>query len=220
MSLDLDANRSWKLWNRQLLNDDKYGDWYAWTLTTHLTPRFLFKKFERRCAFVMSKHGLSVPLLPSDPLPSRTLARRHGVAIFVLPAVSVHGHQHFHGLARVPRSQPLETFTVREQEVKQTLRVPRDIAVIFQTRFGRGVDGTFSDVNILHDNTPVICGGVECIATALPVNERLDIAEHRVVNYWDKTSDGEVREFGSGEWVPLWVRQALPSADTSRVKSS
>lgn len=217
MQLDEQVKDSWKRWNKQLLNDDAYGHWFAFTLTTHLTDKFLWRKFERRCAFAMNANGLEPPLLPTDAMPTRTDIRKQGVVVFVLPSVSREGHKHFHGMCRTPMNQPLTTLTIWETNKPQNIVVPMSLRQVFEVRFGKGVDGTFRNINILHDQVPCEVLGMKCQGTALPLDSELDIASHRVLNYWNKTKDGEHRDFSNGEWVPHWVRHALPSADTTRV---
>ncbi len=210
---------SWKLWNRQLLNDDHQGDWYGFSLTTHLTTPFLIRKLERRCLYVMDKRGLVVPLSDADPLPSRTHVRRNGVVVFLLPATSHAGHEHFHGMARVPKQQAATVMTIYENDAQKQVVVPVDIHRVFQTQFGKGIDATFRNIHLLHDNVCVTMHGAQCVGTAEPLNRQLDIATHRVLRYWQKTDDGELRDFGESVWIPQWVRQALPSADTTRPAS-
>jgi len=211
------AKHSWGKWNRQLLNDDVRGNYFAFTLTTHLTYPFLKRKLERRCAYAMDKRGLAVPLTDRDAMPSRTSVRCDGIAVYVLPAVSAHEHKHFHGLIRVPKQSSLTVMTIRTNEQPAEIVVPLDVMTVFQTRFGKGHDYAFRDINVLHDHLPRTHDGAECVGTALPLNDSISVADHRVHQYWQKTSDGERREFGEGDWIPNWVRLALPSADTTKL---
>ena len=199
-SQNLHAKNSWCLWLRQLIHEDTHGKYFAASLNTHLTPDVLVAKLDRRCQF----QNVELNLRNKD---SNARKRRRGTCAFVLPALSALGNRHYHLLIRVPRlyAEPWLPCDIHEHSRTISIDAPTIVSGIFHTRFGTHTDRTFTDLHILNDGR-----------SAVPI-EPGDL-DARVMGYWQKRSDGEWRSFDHAEWVPMNVRTALPSGNTTRHK--
>lgn len=199
-SQNFNAKKSWCLWLRQTIHDDAHGLYFAASLNTHITHDVLVPKLDRRCQF----QNTTLNLKETD---SQARIRRRGTCVFVLPALSALGDHHYHLLIRVPKLYA-EWMPCDIHERSQTISIdaPAIVSGIFRTRFGTTTDRTFTDIHILNDGR-----------VAVPI-EPGDL-DARVMGYWKKRKDGEWRSFDHAEWVPLNVRTALPSGNTTRPRA-
>lgn len=200
MNYQHDTKASWKKYLRQLVHDDRHGSWFAFSLTSEIPPASIIKKLARRC----EAQSISAQTSSADSI---ARVRRRGVCAFIVPSVSAAGHTHTHGMVRVPTmfSQPRCEMDIRDHGIAIRIDVPLMLAEVFRTQYGEHTDSAFINLNILNDG---------CRAVALGHNGALD--DTRTYRYWTKTEDGEVRSLNDAEWVPHWVRAALPNANTER----
>lgn len=186
---------TWTRWLHQTFNDDAFGHWIAFTLNTRYSVNQLVDKFETRCQYTAQ---LFYHLAPTD---SRARTRRRGVCAFVMPAISLNGRLHFHGLIRIPRQDldPVELWnnvTFNESGCLRTIRIP---PVLKHLLFRRpdSEQSTFGDIHLRHDGERVVF-----------LNEDGQTADS-VLSYWSKVKDGEMRKFSDGQFVPHAVRAVL-----------
>jgi hypothetical protein len=191
---------SWTKYLRQLVHDDRHGSWFAFSLTSELPPASVIKKLARRC----EANSISAQTSSADSI---ARVRRRGVCAFVVPSVSAAGHTHTHGMVRVPKmfSQPGWEMDIQEHGTTIRIDVPLMLAEVFRTQYGEHADTAFININILNDGR-----------RAVVLGHNDDFDERRTYRYWTKTEDGEVRNLNDAEFVPHWVRAALPNANTER----
>ena len=200
-SQSLTAKTSWCPWISQLIHDDAHGTYFAASLNTHLTHDVLVPKLDRRCQF----QNTTLNLKETD---SHARIRRRGTCVFVLPALSALGNHHCHLLIRVPRLyvDPWMPCDIHERSRTISIDAPLIVREVFRSRFGTTTDRTFTDIHILNDGraaVPIEPGDLDAV----------------VMGYWKKRTDGEWRSFDHAEWVPMSVRNALPSANTTRPRA-
>lgn len=200
MSYPHDTKASWNKYLRQLIHDDCHGSWFVFSLTSELPPTSIINKLARRC----EAQSVSAQTSSADSI---ARVRRRGVCAFIVPSVSGAGHTHTHGMVRVPKmfSQPRWEMNIQEHGTTIRIDVPLVLAEVFRTQYGEHTDAAFINLNILNDGSR---------AVALGHDYAFD--ETRTYRFWTKTEDGEVRNLNDAEWVPHWVRAALPNANTER----
>ena len=200
-SQNFHAKTSWCLWLRQTIHDDAHGTYFAASLNTHITHDVLVPKLDRRCQF----QNTALDLKETD---SHARIRRRGTCVFVLPALSALGNHHYHLLIRVPKlyAEPWMPCDIHEHSRTISIDAPVIVRDVFRTRFGKTTDRAFTDLHILNDGraaVPIEFGDLDGV----------------VMRYWKKRKDGEWRSFDHAEWVPLNVRTALPSGNTTRPRA-
>lgn len=204
------TNISWSHYLAQLINDDKLGSYCAWSLMTKATLDVITPLLHRRCLVATNLH---------NPTPRRQLNRaelerwsrsqiaHRGTMVFILPATSVEGVAHFHGLIRTPREfcdvvLPLNTYV---NGTAMEVMVPQEVAFVFGAMRGdhKGND-LLRNINLTHDKGRAVLLHVD------------SVVREKVLSYYQKTSDGEVRDFTNAHFVPHIIRKALPNANTTR----
>jgi len=204
------SNASWSQYLAQLINDDKLGSYCSWSLTTNATTDIIKPILHRRCLVATNLH---------NPNPRRQLNREElmrwsraelahrGTMVFMLPATSIEGVTHFHGLIRTPREYcdallPLKTYV---DGTAQVVMVPQEIVFVFGPMRGdhKG-NNLLRNINITNDRNAAV------------LLHKDDIVRARVLSYYQKTADGEVRDFTNAHFVPHLIRKALPNANTTR----
>lgn len=126
-----------------------------------------------------------------------------GVFVFLLPAVSRAGRIHYHGFIRVPveRIEALQDWTpavICQQGCHYTIRVPRIIRNLLWNSHTKNEESAFGNLHL--DNH----------------DEHLSLITYgsggsqKILNYWNKTRDGEVRMFSEGEFIPHEARKLVP----------
>lgn len=168
-----EVTHAWTNWLKQHLHDDTNGRYAAFTLTTEYSQWVLREKFSDRCSA--------------------------GTFVFLLPATSARGHQHFHGLIRVPANaiQCQTEVTIREAGRDKSIEVPELLRTLLWNRYTQTTKSTFGDLHLRNDGKQVVL-----------MTYRTDAAAS-VLSYWKKTSDHEVRDFSNGEFIPHHHRTAI-----------
>lgn len=168
--------KQWVRWLAQHLHDDKKGRYAAFSLNSLYSLRALRKRCEARC-------------------PDETF-------VFLLPAVSASGMEHYHGLVRVPERSTTDPrcwvqALISEDSKDCGIYVPLPIKNLFWSPNPSKLDSNLGDIHFNNDGDQV----------QLFTHERGDA--YRVFRYWEKRRDGEIRHFGEGEFMPHRNRAAI-----------
>lgn len=196
---------AWKQYNKQLIHDDIYGMWFAFTLTTTFTTHQLHKTLLVRAETAGKLCGLHAHNQTAG-------TRKHrGICAFLLPAVSYNGFPHHHGLLRVPRAYCCDekVITTSEHGNNLTMVVPSSVREYFRLFPVRAE----LNLNLLYDTREDLTGTTHY---ALPLDADPQTASTRALSYWSDRSDGELRRFDQAVFIPWEVRAALPNADTTK----
>lgn len=201
---------SWRRYLAQLIHDDALGAYCAFSLTTTASLDALTRIVSIRCLRATHLHNPEPRRrLTRDDLRSwsRSQLQHRGTLVFLLPATSASGHQHFHGFIRTPReyAQHLLPLTIYEHSERREVLIPQEVAVVFgAAKNDRFNNNALRNIHITNDGT-----------RAVLLHENADAREH-ALNYWMKTSDGEVRDFDNAHAIPHLIRKALPNANTTQ----
>lgn len=128
--------------------------------------------------------------------------KKKGVFVFLLPAISFAGTKHFHGLVRLPLvslkgNRNWTVAEIREHDEPLPIRVPIVLYDCFWNRDTFNTGSTFGNLHLRHD------GRLVDILTPHSFVAR------SVMAYWTKTTDGELRDFDEGRFVPHKHRTLL-----------
>ena len=121
---------------------------------------------------------------------------------YVLPATSWGGRVHYHGLIRFPatRLEPTNRWVsaeINEDGNALPIWVPLVLKELAWNAKTKNTGSTFGDLHLRNDGTHVeLLTSGSCVAAS-------------VLDYWQKTSDGEVRDFSSGDFFPYDNRRAV-----------
>lgn len=191
----------WTHTNKQLIHDDVFGLWFAFSIATDLNPYSLQRHLLLRAHAASRRCGLS------EFNTSPTRVKHRGCCAFLLPATSYAGFPHYHGMVRVPREYGTteKVMCIHEEGKDKRICVPESVKSFLTSP-------PFALLNIHVLNEDVLDG----ISRAVPLHEHPDLASRRALDYWTHRSDGELRRFDEAEWVPWNVRAALPNADTAK----
>ena len=180
---------AWCRWLKQVIHDDAYGHWVAFTLTTRYRLSVLAQRFTERCRLV---DGWTADH-------SDLRMRRSGLCAYILPAVSAANHSHFHGILRLPRSEcppDAEWVTVKIDEASKRLKI--SVPPILRALLWKKPDSpqsTFGNVHLRHTDHRV---------------ELLDPKSGQsVLSYWNQNRDGEHRDFDEAVFAPWGMRNVL-----------
>jgi len=209
---------SWEKYLAQLINDDTTGCYCAFSLITPAPLEVLLRTLHSRCIRATNIHNPK-PCSRLHRSELRKWKRREiadrGSMVFLLPAISSAGTQHFHGLVRTPRefSHALLTMNHYCEGKKVRVIVPQEVTfVLGRIRRDNAGNDILRNINIHTHRT----------LWSLPVDDErasllhLDAdARTSVLAYYTKTSDGEVRDFNNAHFVPHIIRKALPLANTT-----
>ena len=127
--------------------------------------------------------------------------------VFLLPSTSASGLYHFHGLVRTPRewSHSLLPINHYVNGKKEEVRVPQEVDfVLGNVRQDESANNLLRNINLTHDGDRVVL---------LHENAAIRAA---VIAYFQKTNDGEVRDFSAAQFIPHIIRKALPNANTTK----
>ena len=196
---NVDVDNEWCRWLRQLFHDDIFGMWFPFTLATRYTPEQLEQRIASRCRCFTNF------VFRGKPDQTLTQRKRHGFCAFVLPATSYAGVPHFHGLFRIPSSDPSNCGpgTIRQDGQPLTIQMPLVLREMLKLYPRDPIDDTAA---------PSCLGNLH-----IHNDDHRAIAMHhdspdanRVLKYWMKRSDGEVRHFDCAFFTPHEIRAALP----------
>ena len=171
-----------------------FGMWFPFSLSSRYTPDQLDQRIASRCRFQKRPETLTL-----------NYRKRHGRCAFVLPATSYAGVPHFHGLFRVPSSEPSNWVpgTIRQHGQPLTIQMPLVLRKMLNLYPRDAIDDS---------NAPSVLGNLH-----INNDGRQAIAMHhdssdanRVLKYWRKRSDGELRDFDCAFFTPHEIRAALP----------
>lgn len=201
-----DANRAWCRWLRQLIHDDVYGVYFAFSLTpTKQNLTSTISNIRHRIDRTNATFGVFAGT-------GRQVIKRHGAMVFLLPAVSQNTHLHLHGAVRLPRlhCDDWVPTRIKDDNAPTDIFAPLPVrGLVFPTRYGTKSDKTFFDLHICHDNGRMV-----------DLRDDWQIADHRVLEYWNNRSNpiavSEWRVFEESDAYPHYVRLALPCANTQR----
>jgi len=199
-----DANKAWCKWFRQLIHDDYFGLWFAFSLTpTKQSFTNTINNIRHRINRTNETNGVFAGT-------GKQVIKRHGTMAFLLPAVSQGKHIHLHGAIRLPRLHCDKWVSTRIKDNNQhkEIAAPFDVrGLVFPTRYGTKIDKTFADLHICHDNGRMV-----------DLRTEWQIADHRVFNYWINRDEpiavSEWRVFEEAEMYPHYIRLALPCSNT------
>lgn len=195
--LERKAAEAFSRWLRQMIHDDKNGRYIAFSLNTRYELDTLRALMEERTWMVAHDvHGLT----RED---TGAKLRAFGIFFFLLPATSSSGNKHYHGMIRIPANDVPEKehwtwVNIKEQGKTTPLFVPRLVADLLFPRSRQSGNSAFGDLHLRNDGTHL-----SFLDWKSPTAES-------VLQYWMKESDGELRHFSEGEFVPHKVRAALP----------
>ncbi len=199
-----DANKAWCRWFRQLIHDDIYGVWFAFSLTPskqNLTNTI--SNIRHRIDRTNATFGVFANT-------GNQVIKRHGAMAFLLPAVSQGKHLHLHGAVRVPRlhCDDWVPTRIKDDDKQKNILAPLPVrGLVFPRRYGTKIDKTFADLHICHDNERMV-----------DLRDEWRIADHRVFAYWNNRDKpiavSEWRVFEESENYPHYVRLALPCGNT------
>jgi len=179
------AISGWIRWLKQTLHDDFHGLYCAFSLNTRYGMDVLSKRFEDRCAHInkdSKNHYLE------------------SAYVFLLPAISNGGRRHYHGWIRLPKCrieapESWRSFPMKEHGTPIRIKGPSLLKdFLFTNRWNS--TSMFGDLHVRHSG-----GRVEWLSHSDPAS---------VLAYWSNTSDGELREFAKGAFIPHNVRTAIP----------
>lgn len=208
------SNASWARYLAQLITDDKLGAYCSFSLTTPASLEVIKPLLYRRCLTATNLH---------NPTPRRQLNRtelekwsrsqlaHRGTMVFLLPSTSAAGLYHFHGLVRTPREfcDALLPMKHYREGKREEVMVPQEVDFVFGVRRDKGND-LLRNINI---TTPRNAPSTPCQAVLLHEDEP---ARTNVLAYYQKTEDGEVRDFTQAVFIPHIIRKALPNANTTK----
>ena len=203
------SNASWGRYLNQLIGDDVLGVYCSFSLTTTASIDVLARVFHRRCLAATNIY---------NPIPRSTLNRKEirkwtrsqlchrGSMVFLLPSTSASGLYHFHGLVRTPRewSHSLLPLTHYVNGKKEEVKVPTAVDFVLGKVRKDASNDLLRNINLTHDGD---------IAVLLHENAAVRAA---VLAYYQKTNDGEVRDFSAAQFIPHIIRKALPNANTTK----
>ena len=126
-----------------------------------------------------------------------------GTFFYLLPAVSYMGMLHYHGLIRFPSSEMGSVdgwieVEISDDSVPFPIKVPAVLNHLLWNQRTDNTGSTFGNLNLRHDGAKV---------------EILTHGGHTansVLTYWEKTNDGELRDFTAGDFVPFDHRKGIP----------
>ena len=207
------SNASWGKYLNQLVGDDVLGAYCAFSLTTTASIEILARILRRRCLAATNLH---------NPIPRRQLNRvelkkwsrsqiaHRGTMVFLLPSTSASGLYHFHGLVRTPRewSHSLLPINHYVNGKKEEVRVPQEVDFVLGKVRRDASNDLLRNINLTH---------VGDIAVLLHENAAVRAS---VIAYYQKTNDGEVRDFSAAQFIPHIIRKALPNANTTKERVS
>ena len=126
--------------------------------------------------------------------------------VFLLPSTSASGLYHFHGLVRTPRewSHSLLPLTHYVNGKKEEVKVPTAVDFVLGKVRKDASNDLLRNINLTHEGD---------IAVLLHENAAVRAA---VIAYYQKTNDGEVRDFSAAQFIPHIIRKALPNANTTK----
>ena len=185
------VDNEWCRWLRQLFHDDIFGMWFPFSLATRYTAEQLEHRIASRCRWK-----------PDQTLSHR---KRHGFCAFVLPATSYAGVPHYHVLFRIPSSDPSTwvSGTIRQHGQPLNIQMPLVLMEMLKLYRRDAIDAS---------DAPSCLGNLH-----IQNDDHRAIAMHhdspdanRVLKYWMKRSDGEVRHFDCAFFTPHEIRVALP----------
>ena len=193
------VDNEWCRWLRQLFHDDCFGMWFPFSLASRYTPEQLDHRIANLC--------LRFTHFVFRGRPDLTLnhRKRHGLCAFVLPATSYSGVPHFHGLFRTPSSNPSTwvSSTIRQNGQPLNIQMPLTLREMLNLYPRDAIDDS---------DAPSVLGNLH-----IDNDNRRVIAMHhdspdanRVLKYWRKRRDGEVRHFDCAFFTPHDIRAALP----------
>ena len=203
------SNASWGKYLDQLVNDDVLGAYVSFSLTTTASIDVLARVFHRRCLAATNIY---------NPIPRSTLNRKEirkwsrsqlahrGTMVFLLPSTSAAGLYHYHGLVRTPRewSHSLLPLTHYVNGKKEEVKVPTAVDFVLGKVRKDASNDLLRNINLTHDGDRVVL-----------LHENAAIRAS-VIAYYQKTKDGEVRDFTQAQFIPHIIRKALPNANTTK----
>lgn len=201
-----DANKAWCRWLRQLIHDDIYGVYCAFSLTpTKQNLISTISNIRHRIDRTNATFGVFAGT-------GHQVIKRHAAMAFLLPAVSQGKHLHLHGAVRLPllHCQEWVPTRIKHDNAQKDILAPLPVRdLVFPTRYGTKVDKTFADLHICHDNKRMV-----------DLRDEWQIADHRVFEYWNNRDKpiavSEWRVFEESDTHPHYVRLALPCGNTQR----
>ena len=126
--------------------------------------------------------------------------------VFLLPSTSAAGLYHYHGLVRTPRewSHSLLPLTHYVNGKKEEVKVPTAVDFVLGKVRKDASNDLLRNINLTHDGE-----------RAVLLHENAAIRAS-VIAYYQKTKDGEVRDFTQAQFIPHIIRKALPNANTTK----
>lgn len=218
------SNASWARYLAQLINDDKLGAYYSFSLTTPASLEVIKPLLYRRCLAATNLH---------NPTPRRQLNRaelekwsrsqiaHRGTMVFLLPSTSAAGLYHFHGLVRTPREfcDALLPMKHYREGKREEVMVPQEVDFVFGVhRADDKGNNLLRNINITtprDDNDDDNTDAPSTPRQAVLLHED-EPARTNVLAYYQKTNDGEVRDFTNAQFIPHIIRKALPNANTTK----
>ena len=199
------VDAEWCRWLRQLFHDDSFGMWFPYSLSTRYTPEQLEQLIAIRCRWFTNFESLNFVFQKRPETLTLNYRKRHGYCAFVLPATSYAGTSHFHGLFRVLSRDPSTWVpsTIRQHGQPLTIQMPLALSEMLDLYPRDAVDDSAAPSCL--GNLHIDNDGRRAIA----MNHDSPDAD-RVLKYWRKRSDGEVRHFDCAFFTPHEIRAALP----------
>ena len=199
------VDAEWCRWLRQLFHDDVFGMWFAFSLSTRYSPEQLDQRIASRCRWFTNFKVCEFFGFRKRPELTLNYRKRHGLCAFVLPATSYAGVPHFHGLFRVPSSEPSNWVpgTIRQHGQPLTIQMPLVLRKMLNLYPRDAIDDS---------NAPSVLGNLHinndgCRAVHMD-HDSPDA--NRVIKYFQKRNDGELRDFQSAFFTPHEIRSSLP----------
>ena len=126
--------------------------------------------------------------------------------VFLLPAFSAAGLYHYHGLVRTPREYSHDVLPITHyvNGKNQEVMVPQEVDFVLGKFRKDDSSNLLRNINLTHEGD---------IAVLLHENATVRAA---VLSYYQKTKDGEVRDFTQAQFIPHIIRKALPNANTTK----
>ena len=200
------VDNEWCRWLRQLFHDDSFGMWFPYSLSTRYTPEQLEQLIASRCRWFTNFKVCEFFVFRGGPELTLNYRKRHGYCAFVLPATSYAGTSHFHGLFRIPSSDPSTwvSGTIRQHGQPLTIHMPPALSELFNLYPRDAIEESNTAPSVL-GNLHIDNDGRRALAMHHDSSDA-----NRVLKYWRKRSDGEVRHFDCAFFTPHDIRAALP----------
>ena len=207
------VDNEWCRWLRQLFHDDCFGMWFPFSLATRYTPEAA-RAANRQSLFGGSQSSVfrRRPDLTLNHRNKPRSLRFHSSSDIVLQEYS-----HFHGLFRTPSSAPSTWVpsTIRQNGQPLNIQMPSVLMEMLNLYPRDAMDDTVTPSCL--GNLHIDNGGHRAIA----MQPRFSRMRKRVLKYWRKRRDGEIREFKEAFFTPheIGVVSALHSYRNQRTKT-